>query len=165
MIYWHVNLNARGKAVHHPTLYTELWCSDRNSCRPDCSFKVCDNGWFITTQLCWSLSIVWDIFDVYNVLGTCSTSAFMWLAVIILTCFYYWFYIWNCWQQSGSNLEPFEYSSYIPATMVPCEPFGYHARLMYKRFCIFPQPLSPVPECHVYQIHLRQWMMYKVIML
>lgn len=98
-----------------------------------------------------------------EVLGTCYFYAFMWSGAITPTSFCHWYYVWNYWKNSGSSLEPFEYTFYIPATMVPCEPCGYHARLMFKRFCVCPQP--PVPECHVYQIHLRHWMMYKIIML
>jgi len=27
------------------------------------SLKGCDNGWFIISILCWTLSIVWGVFD------------------------------------------------------------------------------------------------------
>jgi hypothetical protein len=54
--------------------------------------KVCDDGWFITGELCWSLSIFWGLFDIHDVSGVYSTPVFRWLVVMILTLLYYYYY-------------------------------------------------------------------------
>jgi hypothetical protein len=53
----------------------------------DDSLKASNNGWFVIGTLCWTLSIVWGIFDIHDVSGVVSTPVFRSLVVMILTIF------------------------------------------------------------------------------